>query len=65
MPLLVRYGYRVQDLLALPDAHNAAVDLIDNLPAPADKVATMVWPPPTSAFGLSHLTLKGRQQSAR
>jgi len=42
MPLLVRYGYRVQDLLALPDAHNAAVDLIDNLPAPADKVATMV-----------------------
>ncbi len=42
MPLLVRYGYRVQDLLALPDALNAAVDLIDNLPAPADKVANMV-----------------------
>ncbi len=42
MALRVRYGYRAQDLLALADAHNAAVDLIDNAPAPADRVATMV-----------------------
>ena len=39
MPLLVRYGYRVQELLALPEAYNAAVDFIDNAPASADKVA--------------------------